>query len=152
MMRARLGTRNEAEVWASVGALFNQTGDLVHSTDGGNTWEVFPVNPTETLNAVFFLDVQYGWAARTGFFHTTDGGATWVKDNNWCAIYGLFFEGETSANTGEIRAALNVNDPRVGASLASLGRAHLCLQYVSKENPAGPPRTMHTARVGPPDR
>ncbi|MEZ5980242.1 MAG: YCF48-related protein [Planctomycetota bacterium] len=82
------------EVWATAGALFAQTGDLVHSVDGGATWEVLPVNPTTTLNAVFFLDQQHGWCAGNGMFHTTDGGATWVQDNTWGSMYGLFFVDE----------------------------------------------------------
>jgi photosystem II stability/assembly factor-like uncharacterized protein len=79
------------EVWATGGALFGQTGDLVHSADGGLSWETIPVNPTTTLNAVFFLDAQYGWCAGNGMFHTTDGGATWIQDNTWGSMYGLFF-------------------------------------------------------------
>ncbi|WP_419186075.1 WD40/YVTN/BNR-like repeat-containing protein [Rohdeia mirabilis] len=82
------------EVWATAGALFAQTGDLVHSTDGGATWEVLPVNTTSTLNSVFFLDQQRGWCAGNGIFFTTDGGATWTKANDWGSIYTLHFVDE----------------------------------------------------------
>src|SRR6185436_20952497 len=45
---------------------------------------------TDSLHALFFLGAR-GWAAGNGFFHTTDGGGTWTKDNNWGSIYDLFF-------------------------------------------------------------
>jgi photosystem II stability/assembly factor-like uncharacterized protein len=82
------------EAWVTAGSLFAQTGDLVHTTDGGKSFSVLPVNSTTTLNAVHFLDAQHGWCAGNGMFHTTDGGQTWIQDNDWGSIYTLFFVDE----------------------------------------------------------
>jgi photosystem II stability/assembly factor-like uncharacterized protein len=76
---------SENEVWAAGGA-----GLLVHTTDLGRSWGVKQV-ATDSLSALFFLDPQRGWAAGNGFFHTTDGGQTWTKDNAWGSIYDIYF-------------------------------------------------------------
>lgn len=77
--------------FASAGALFGQTGDILRNDGGAHTdWTVTPLS-NSTINAVFFLDTQRGWAAGNGMFHTVDGGQTWVQDNNWGSMYDLFF-------------------------------------------------------------
>ena len=43
------------------------------------------------VNAIAFVDSLHGWAAGNAFFHTTDGGQTWIQDNNFGTIYYLFF-------------------------------------------------------------
>ena len=73
------------EMWAA-----GWDGRLVHTADGGKSWELKQLD-TNSLSAVFFADATHGWAAGNGFFHTTDAGQTWVKDNNWGSIYDLFF-------------------------------------------------------------
>lgn len=72
-------------IWAAGGQ-----GVLVHTTDGGQSWEVKSL-ATDSLWALFFLDAQRGWAAGNGFFHTTDGGQSWTKDSDWGSIYDVFF-------------------------------------------------------------
>ena len=44
-------------------------------TEAGR-WELFGRG---VLNDVFFVDGTYGWAAGTGVWKTTDGGATWRR-------------------------------------------------------------------------
>lgn len=73
------------EAWA-----IGDDGVLVHTVDGGATWETTSLPSTSTWT-VFFLDAARGWAAGNGFFHTTDGGATWVKDNDWGTITDIRF-------------------------------------------------------------
>lgn len=56
------------------------TGVLVHSTDGGKTWQTSYVDTlTDRLKSVTFLDSTHGWAAGGDgvIVHTRDGGATW---------------------------------------------------------------------------
>lgn len=72
-------------IWAAGGP-----GVVAHTLDGGQTWELNELDTT-SLSALFFLDAQRGWAAGNGFFHTTDGGESWTKDNAWGSIYDLFF-------------------------------------------------------------
>jgi photosystem II stability/assembly factor-like uncharacterized protein len=63
------------EVWA-VGF----PGLILHSPDGGRTWEAQEGGATEALFDVEMLDGDRGWiAGRNGLIlHTTDGGATWT--------------------------------------------------------------------------
>jgi photosystem II stability/assembly factor-like uncharacterized protein len=65
-----------------------EAGSSCH-TENGHDWVTNQLN-TDSLHALFFLGA-HGWAAGNGFFHTTDGGGTWTKDNNWGSIYDLFF-------------------------------------------------------------
>jgi photosystem II stability/assembly factor-like uncharacterized protein len=65
-------------------------GAVVHSADNGQTWHLRQL-ATNSLSALFFLDETHGWAAGNGFFHTTDGGQSWTKDNDWGSIEDLFF-------------------------------------------------------------
>jgi photosystem II stability/assembly factor-like uncharacterized protein len=84
-----LAVVSQDEVWGVSSPMLGDAGLLVHTTDAGATWNV--VDPhSQQLNAVFFLDAQHGWAAGNNFLHTTDGGQTWVKDNDWGSIYDLF--------------------------------------------------------------
>lgn len=72
-------------IWAAGGE-----GVLVHTTDSGQSWELKQLD-TDSLWSLFFLDAERGWAAGNGFFHTTDGGETWTRDNAWGSIYDLHF-------------------------------------------------------------
>lgn len=74
-----------AEIWVAGGH-----GVVAHSSDAGHSWAVSQL-ATSSLWALFFLDAQRGWAAGNGIFHTSDGGANWVKDSNSGSIYDLYF-------------------------------------------------------------
>ncbi len=52
-------------------------GVIIHTRDGGVTWERQTSGTFEQLNAVYFLDAQHGWASGNADVYTTDGGATW---------------------------------------------------------------------------
>lgn len=56
---------------------------VIHSADGGKTWEDQSLHKDEALNGVVFLDDKNGWVQ--GEFgvikHTTDGGKTWVESD-----------------------------------------------------------------------
>ncbi len=63
------------------GALFASSpnpGKLIKSLDGGATWSVYDA-PETGIEAVGFISETKGWMGghTTGFFETTDGGATW---------------------------------------------------------------------------
>jgi photosystem II stability/assembly factor-like uncharacterized protein len=76
---------SQAEAWAAGGP-----GTLVHTTDGGAHWQSTKL-ATESLFALCFLDAQHGWAAGNGFFHTTNGGQSWTRDNALGSVYDLCF-------------------------------------------------------------
>jgi hypothetical protein len=68
---------NENEGW-----LVGTAGIIVHTTDGGSTWneQINPDPQKKTLIKVIFLDADNGWAvgAYGIILHTTDGGSNWV--------------------------------------------------------------------------
>lgn len=52
---------------------------LSHTTDGGQSWNLYPVGP---MNGLYFLDAKTGWVAHTDIQHTRDGGETWEVQEN----------------------------------------------------------------------
>jgi photosystem II stability/assembly factor-like uncharacterized protein len=62
------------------------TGTIIHTSDGGDSWTIQDAGTNNTIVHVFFLNRQQGWAISwniEGFFgtlvlKTTDGGITWV--------------------------------------------------------------------------
>ena len=52
-------------------------GLIIHTTDGGATWEQQPSGTFEALRTVFFIDAMNGWASGNTDLFTTDGGQTW---------------------------------------------------------------------------
>ena len=64
---------NNPTAWQASGQTSSPDADPL--TEAGR-WELFG---SGTLNDVFFVDSSYGWAAGTGVWKTTDGGATWRR-------------------------------------------------------------------------
>ncbi len=58
-------------------------GELLHTTDGGHTWQTYHFGENKTINRIFFADAQNGWAVGSAglILHTTDGGANWRREN-----------------------------------------------------------------------
>lgn len=54
---------------------------VVHSSDGGKTWQVFSTGHTAPIRALHFIDPEHGWAAGDfgAILTTEDGGKTWKK-------------------------------------------------------------------------
>jgi len=66
------------------GWLAGRDGQLLHTTDGGQTWAIVQPgsDPLQDFALIRFLDEQTGWAVpRLGntIFKTTDGGQTWSE-------------------------------------------------------------------------
>jgi len=55
------------------------TGTIIHTADGGKTWEKQESGTENHLFTVYFADTQNGWAAGDlmTLIHTSDGGKTW---------------------------------------------------------------------------
>jgi photosystem II stability/assembly factor-like uncharacterized protein/(2Fe-2S) ferredoxin len=68
---------SEREGWA-----VGEQGSIVHTINGGLTWERQQSGTTEKLNAVHFTDTQHGWAVGNAALNTTDGGRTWQRMEN----------------------------------------------------------------------
>jgi photosystem II stability/assembly factor-like uncharacterized protein len=59
------------------------------TTDGGATWQILPLAPGYSMNAVndglLYFDLTHAFALGRNIFQTTDGGQTWtlIKQVNW---------------------------------------------------------------------
>jgi photosystem II stability/assembly factor-like uncharacterized protein len=63
-------------VWITQWADLDEDG-VLHSSDGGQTWEELP-DSLGYMDGIFFVDSQYGWAiSYPGILRTTDGGVHW---------------------------------------------------------------------------
>ena len=74
---------------------------ILHTTDGGTTWQTQASGTTSVLAGVAFVDVSNGWAVgwEGTIVHTTDGGNTWESQNSGTAnrLWGVAF---ADANNG----------------------------------------------------
>jgi photosystem II stability/assembly factor-like uncharacterized protein len=59
-------------------------GTILHSADGGKTWDRQQSGTDYTLGSLSFVDPQNGWAVGDGgtILHTKDGGRTWSKQKS----------------------------------------------------------------------
>src|SRR6202022_3175198 len=88
---------------------------VFRTTDGGRTWQTYPINYSADFARLQFIDVKNGWLAIAGkshteanlapggaIFHTTDGGVHWTS-------YGssLINSGQISFVTPSIGLALD---------------------------------------------
>src|SRR5215204_3952295 len=51
--------------------------DILHTSDGGATWEKQPHPGNQNLYSIDFIDIQHGIAFGNTVLYTTNGGATW---------------------------------------------------------------------------
>lgn len=84
------------------GWIVGNEGIILHTSDGGTTWEIQPLIHYPDLRDVFFLDENEGWiVGKSGsIFHTTDGGDNWIleaPDLTEKDLYSVFF---TSPHNG----------------------------------------------------
>ena len=64
------------------------TGTIIHTMDGGESWTIQDAGTTNNIVNVFFLNRNLGWASSwnfNGFYgtlllQTTDGGSTWTQE------------------------------------------------------------------------
>jgi len=56
-------------------------GAILHTKDGGTSWEAQESGTDYTLASIYFVDAQRGWAVGDGetIIHTADGGKSWEK-------------------------------------------------------------------------
>ena len=64
-------------------------GSVLHTADGGNTWEKQNSGVNYTLSSVSFVDEKNGWAVgdQGTIIHTSDGGKTWGKQKSPVAYF-----------------------------------------------------------------
>ena len=93
----RLYCFNKNNCWA-----YGYNGQLVFSSDTGNTWTQQNTGTTTTLSTIGFSNPKLGWLGGSGLLTTTNGGASWnpvttplsrvdkivTQDSNRVWIYG----------------------------------------------------------------
>ena len=69
----------ETDGWAS-----GRYGTILHTSDGGATWNPQSSGTTFTLSGICFVDTKNGWAVgnKGTILHTSDGGETWEKQES----------------------------------------------------------------------
>ena len=62
---------------------------MLHSADGGITWQPQNSGTDYTLISVHFIDALNGWAVGDGgsIVHTSDGGKTWIRQKSPVSFY-----------------------------------------------------------------
>ena len=72
-------SRDGQHLWAAGGG-----GRIVHSEDGGATWDPSASGTTNDLNEIRFLDERHGWAVGAGntILRTTNGGGNWRRGDD----------------------------------------------------------------------
>jgi len=88
------------------------SGRILHTSNGGDSWEFQHSGTTVPLHCAFFVDIQTGWVAGNNatILHTTDAGLTWTVQhpgtNTSGTITSLSFvdalRGWAGVNSGEI--------------------------------------------------
>lgn len=80
-----------------LGFIAADSGKILRTTDGGNSWEMTKISDSEADN-LFFTDAASGWLSdRNSIFHTADSGKTWVKNYDRAELKDIFF---INADTG----------------------------------------------------
>ncbi|MES1213804.1 MAG: YCF48-related protein [Singulisphaera sp.] len=143
---------------------------VMHSADGGSTWEVQQTGQPLPINCLNFVDTQRGWAAGAlgTILVTIDGGRTWQKQHGVrerAALLGVYSDAERlpleaiarlAANEGFITAveivarrdaepdtpAVEVQAARERAALLALGCSALERPWGFPLRQAGIPRTV----------
>lgn len=63
---------NVNEGWA-----IDNWSNIVHTTDGGKTWNIQSPHDGKSFHSLFFINDREGWVCGDGILHTADGGETW---------------------------------------------------------------------------
>lgn len=82
-------------------------GTILHTEDGGETWDVQESGTEHALKSIFFVNDKQGWVVGKGgvILHTEDGGKTWINQGNGNLILNQVFflngmEGWAVGNSG----------------------------------------------------
>jgi photosystem II stability/assembly factor-like uncharacterized protein len=86
---------------ADTGWAVGGTWDILHTSDGGDTWQTVSYGQPypHSFYDVSFVDGQTGWVTGGVILHTTDGGASWTEQESdyGYSLYGVSF---VDANSG----------------------------------------------------
>jgi len=87
---------NTNTIWAA-----GQSGHTIYSTDGGANWYYKDISFNAHVNSIYFIDANSGWlVGSSDILRTTDGGATWQKNELNIASFVFYSVCFLDANTG----------------------------------------------------
>lgn len=91
-------SNNSNVIFGAIEAIAPSPGKLLKTTDGGMNW-ITKEAPESIIQAVGFVDQNKGWMGghTTGFYHTTNGGETWVNTNVGSNLNRIFIINDTLA-------------------------------------------------------
>ena len=122
-----------------------QTGQVIlHTADGGNTWETQYNNSSISFNSVYFIDNETGWAAggsssaypgSPSIVRTTNGGDTWqlatIPYYPTCSLSGIHFSDmDNGWAVGGIGLILKTDDGGINWSPQSEGTTDIPLNDI----------------------
>ncbi len=99
---SRLFSLDDNNLWLATSATSTEPGAILHSTDGGTTWEVLNTGlPSDSLHQLVFNDIkirpsglgfvigelQYNLRHTSLILRTTDFGASWSVDSSQSSIF-----------------------------------------------------------------
>ncbi|TAL67377.1 MAG: hypothetical protein EPN82_15525 [Bacteroidetes bacterium] len=91
----------------NTGWMTGAVGQMYNTTDGGNSWNEFELDPSEHfIKQVLFTDKYHGWALANGglntqnsvLYKTTNGGQHWYRDTTFPDEYIIYIEFTDSLN------------------------------------------------------
>ena len=112
-----------------------ENGTIIHTSDGGESWD-FQNSGTELrLRSVVFTDLQTGWVVGGEIYnpgdyiilHTTDGGINWIEqdsDSTTCLRDVFFFDSENGWAVGDHNYILHTNDGGYNWTLQQSGSGY----------------------------
>ena len=76
----RICALSDSQAWAVGGSPVSGAGTILHTSDGGLTWNTQYSGLTAWLSGAAFVDASTGWVVgeHGTVLHTTDGGLTWA--------------------------------------------------------------------------
>ncbi|MGD9564263.1 MAG: YCF48-related protein [Pyrinomonadaceae bacterium] len=98
---------------ASKGFIAGDKGYLASTSDGGRTWQKYPLNTTENINEIYFRNDKNGYlVAGRKVFVTRDGGETWHE--------AAFFRPADFRNNTPVLLSVRFADKRRGLAIGSV--------------------------------
>lgn len=112
-------------------------GLIMHTNDGGETWEVQHQNPDEALWSIFFLGENLGWSVGwSKIYHTNNGGDSW-ESQDFPSVMGdltdvFFINPDTGWIVGTYQIVLKTTDGgNTWTKIQNYLTAHKCFWSVS---------------------
>jgi photosystem II stability/assembly factor-like uncharacterized protein len=96
------------------GWVVGANGLILHTTNGGKTWELLHLGKYPNLYSVYFKDASEGWAVGHDglFLHTVDSGKTWENEKLplKASLYKIRMRGDHGVAVGDVGTVLQTTN------------------------------------------